>query len=65
MSTINQISFLKTIFESNSLNWERLYSILAAVLVAFTIIYSIAYANPEVIHNAAHDIRHSMIFPCH
>ena len=37
---------------------------LAAVLGLF-ILYGAGIAQPEIIHDAAHDSRHAFAFPCH
>jgi cobalt transporter subunit CbtB len=38
-------------------------------LMAFTLgmalVSAVGFAQPELLHNAAHDWRHSMNFPCH
>jgi cobalt transporter subunit CbtB len=43
--------------------------ILRAALLAFTLggglVYLAGFAYPSVVHNAAHDTRHSLAFPCH
>lgn len=43
--------------------------ILRAALVTFTIgaglVYLAGFAYPSAVHNAAHDTRHSLAFPCH
>ena len=36
----------------------------AAVLGAF-LLYSTGFAKASVLHDAAHDTRHSIAFPCH
>ncbi len=36
----------------------------AAVLGAF-VFFAVGFAGPTEIHNAAHDSRHVMAFPCH
>ena len=36
-----------------------------ALLLGLGLIFLTGFAYPEVIHNAAHDTRHSMVFPCH
>jgi cobalt transporter subunit CbtB len=28
-------------------------------------LFGVGFAQPETIHNAAHDTRHSFTFPCH
>ncbi|MBI1868887.1 MAG: CbtB-domain containing protein [Methylocystis sp.] len=43
--------------------------ILTAALVAFTLgaalTFLTGFAYPSAVHNAAHDTRHSLAFPCH
>lgn len=37
--------------------------------IAFSIgaglVYTVGFAHSDVLHNAAHDTRHSLAFPCH
>jgi cobalt transporter subunit CbtB len=40
----------------------------AAILAALfggVLIWGVGFAQPMAIHNAAHDARHSIAFPCH
>lgn len=37
----------------------------AALLLGVFVLFGVAFAGPEVIHNAAHDSRHAFAFPCH
>lgn len=39
--------------------------LIAAALLGFAILLAVGFAPLEVIHNAAHDTRHSSGFPCH
>ncbi|WP_414653710.1 CbtB domain-containing protein [Hyphomicrobium sp.] len=43
--------------------------VLRAALVAMTfgavLVFTVGFAHPSTIHNAAHDTRHSLSFPCH
>ena len=34
-------------------------------LLGLFIVLAVGFASPEVIHNAAHDVRHGMNFMCH
>ena len=36
-----------------------------AILLGTVILYGAGFVNMAVVHNAAHDIRHSQGFPCH
>ena len=43
-------------------------TVLAVAMTAFIgaiIIVGVGFAGPEVLHNAAHDLRHGLAFPCH
>ena len=37
----------------------------AAALLGAAILFGVAPANSDTIHNAAHDTRHAAAFPCH
>ena len=39
-------------------------AVVAIVLGGFVLL-GVGFAGPSVIHNAAHDSRHSFAFPCH
>lgn len=36
-----------------------------ALLFGIFVLYGVGFAQPDAIHNAAHDSRHSFTFPCH
>ena len=36
-----------------------------ALLAGLAIVYVTGFANATTLHNAAHDTRHTMAFPCH
>jgi cobalt transporter subunit CbtB len=38
---------------------------LLAVLLGAFILYGVGFAGADVLHNAAHDSRHAITFPCH
>ncbi|PWC39578.1 CbtB domain-containing protein [Azospirillum sp. TSO35-2] len=37
----------------------------AAILFGSFLLYGVGFAQPQQIHDAAHDARHSFAFPCH
>ena len=37
----------------------------SALLLGAFFVLGVGFAGAEIIHNAAHDGRHSMVFPCH
>ncbi len=36
-----------------------------AVLFGLFLVWGTGFASPAALHNAAHDARHAMSFPCH
>ena len=38
---------------------------LFAIVLGMFIVFGVGLAQPELLHNAAHDLRHSIAFPCH
>ena len=48
-----------------ALNLSRAVSIFAAALLGLFIVGGVGFSHIEAVHNAAHDYRHSMSFPCH
>jgi cobalt transporter subunit CbtB len=36
-----------------------------AIVLGVFVVFGVGFAGPSVIHNAAHDSRHSFAFPCH
>jgi len=37
----------------------------AFFLIGLSLVYVSGFANADVLHNGAHDSRHSLVFPCH
>jgi cobalt transporter subunit CbtB len=37
----------------------------AAFALGLTLVFLVGFAQPMVLHNAAHDSRHALAFPCH
>lgn len=38
---------------------------LMALIGGLALVFTTGFAHPDLLHNAAHDWRHSMSFPCH
>lgn len=36
-----------------------------ALAIGTALVFLTGFAHPDLLHNAAHDWRHSMSFPCH
>lgn len=43
----------------------RLGAALVSALLGGFILFGVGFAQPNALHNAAHDSRHSFAFPCH
>ena len=44
---------------------EALRAAFVALVLGVGLVFLTGFAHPELIHNAAHDVRHSLSFPCH
>jgi cobalt transporter subunit CbtB len=49
---------------AQSLSRAALPAVVAILLGSF-VVFGVGFAGPSVLHNAAHDSRHSFAFPCH
>ena len=43
----------------------RAVPIFMAGLLGMFIVFGVGFSHIEAVHNASHDYRHSMAFPCH
>lgn len=44
---------------------ERVKAVIAALIVGIALVYTTGFAASTNVHNAAHDTRHGLAFPCH
>jgi cobalt transporter subunit CbtB len=44
---------------------SRLIAVLVAGLLGLFILWGGGFAQPDTVHNAAHDARHAFALPCH
>lgn len=44
---------------------ERAKAAAAALILGFVLVYTVGFAASANVHNAAHDARHGLAFPCH
>ncbi len=49
---------------STTISSVRSAALLAAVF-GLVLVWGVGFAHPSAIHNAAHDARHAIAFPCH
>ena len=48
-----------------ALTASRAIPVFMAALLGVVIVGGVGFSHIEAVHNAAHDYRHSMAFPCH
>lgn len=48
-----------------ALDTDRAAAAIFAVLLGVFIVFGAGLAHSDILHNAAHDSRHSFSFPCH
>jgi len=65
MSIAREAVGLLVQIQTKTISWAHVYAISAAIVTGALIISAVGFAGPEVLHNAAHDIRHGLSFPCH
>jgi len=44
---------------------ETLIAAIVAALLGLLLVWGVGLSPIEAVHNAAHDVRHSLAFPCH
>ncbi|GAU81508.1 hypothetical protein BIWAKO_01402 [Bosea sp. BIWAKO-01] len=44
---------------------ERVKAVAAALALGAALIFTVGFAHSTSVHNAAHDTRHTLAFPCH
>jgi cobalt transporter subunit CbtB len=44
---------------------SRAVPLLLAAVLGLVVVWIVGFSHVEAAHNAAHDYRHSMAFPCH
>lgn len=47
------------------LGWTALRPLIAATALGLAALYLVGFAGIHTIHEAAHDARHTLNFPCH
>ena len=53
---------------SRSVSAPRSAIVLSATVALFLgvfVLFGVGFAQPQLLHNAAHDARHAFTFPCH
>ena len=45
--------------------WVKAIAVTAAALMGIFLVIGVGIADADLLHNAAHDVRHTLAFPCH
>jgi len=54
-----------TVDQSTSVASTKNLQLFAAAALGMIILFGVGFAPMDITHNAAHDTRHSVAFPCH
>ena len=65
MASADQLTAQQDAAKGTARSIRRLWPLFFAALLGVSIIYGVGLANSSGLHNAAHDSRHSLTFPCH
>lgn len=65
MNTGQSTKYMPASTQAGMISLDTALAVSAAILIGTLIIAAVGFAAPEVVHNAAHDLRHGLIFPCH
>ena len=63
-----EVDMLATQTETTALSLsaqDKMITVVVAALLGVFMVFGVAIAQPTALHNAAHDTRHAMTFPCH
>ena len=44
---------------------ERVAASAVCFAVGAALLFAVGFAHSTILHNAAHEVRHSFVFPCH
>lgn len=52
-------------FEISAGSFDLARQLAAAAVLGLVVFYGVAFASSPMLHNAAHDVRHITVKPCH
>ena len=53
------------ISSNDSVSTNQVSAILGAIVIGSFLLFASGFAQATIVHDSAHDLRHSMAFPCH
>jgi cobalt transporter subunit CbtB len=60
----DQVKVLK-ITNDNMVSTNQLGATFGAIMIGGFLLFASGFAQATIVHDSAHDLRHSMAFPCH
>ncbi|MBA5778513.1 CbtB-domain containing protein [Stappia sp. F7233] len=62
---MEQVTAISAVSVKGRARADVLKAAMLALVFGFGLVYATGFAHPNVLHNAAHDSRHALGFPCH
>ncbi len=61
----NSSNNLSAVVDHSAISLSAMVQVCGAFLLGLVMLYGVGFAPMSVAHNAAHDTRHAVAFPCH
>lgn len=65
MSAVTEATKIAVQVQNGTIPNTMVFAVSTAMLIGALIVLGVGFAGPEVLHSAAHDLRHGLAFPCH
>jgi cobalt transporter subunit CbtB len=65
IDTKTELSYASVLRSHATVVWSDVGAAAAVFFVGVALILTVGFASIGAVHNAAHDARHSVSFPCH
>lgn len=65
MSSIPVLNGKLESLSPSTIKKERVLSAVLAIGLGMVLIFGVGFTETDVLHNAAHDVRHAAAIPCH
>ena len=62
---INKTTLVNTNFAPQSYASSLIFQLSSAAFLGLVVLYGVAFFESPLVHNAAHDVRHITVKPCH
>ncbi len=65
MGAVKEATILCVQTQTGVIARGTIYAVSAAIFIGTLLVGGVGLAGSEMLHNAAHDLRHGLAFPCH